>query len=58
MSENIPEKRWHRIRFYEGRWSTFDLVEECSRPGFCVGCTYKHPFCSETGRIIEEAKSP
>ena len=50
---------WHRIRFYEGKWSTFDGVEKCVAPGSCFLCDTKHPFCTETGRVLqcEGAKS-
>lgn len=50
----MTEKRWHRFRHHQGRWSTFDQIEECTRPGaFCCGCEFKHPFCTEAGKVLE-----
>ncbi len=56
MGEHTPQ-RWHRFAHYQGRWSGFDLIERCEKPKFCIGCNYKHPFCSEEGRI-ETASGP
>lgn len=47
----MTEIRWHRFAHYQGRWSTFDLIEECQKPKFCCGCEFKHPFCSESGEV-------
>jgi hypothetical protein len=48
------QKRWHRFRHYPGRWSTFDQIEECERPGkFCCGCEFEHPFCSNLGKVLD-----
>jgi hypothetical protein len=41
----------HRIRFYPKVWSTFDSIEKCAKPKFCVGCEYKHPRCDSVGRM-------
>lgn len=54
MRATVEAKRYHRFRFYPKVWSTFDGIEECKRPKGCVGCTYKHPFCDETGKLIPE----
>ena len=48
---DVVAKLFHRIRFYEGRWSSFDSIEECKKPGQCIGCMFKHPLCDENGRI-------
>lgn len=48
------EKRYHRIRFYEGGWSNFDEIYEHKDRG-CIGCMYKHPFCTEHGKVIAVA---
>lgn len=45
-------KRWHRIRFYEGRYSNFDAIEPCKAPAACPLCDTKHPFCVEQGRVL------
>lgn len=51
----MAEKRWHRFRHYQGRWSTFDQIEECERPAkWCCGCEFKHPFCTEKGTVLED----
>ena len=51
----MNEKRWHRFRHYQGRWSTFDQIEECERPGkWCCGCEFKHPFCTENGAVLDQ----
>lgn len=48
----MNEQRWHRIRHFQGRWSSFDQIEECERPGkWCCGCEFSHPFCSENGKV-------
>lgn len=44
--------RWHRIRFYEGKWSNFDGIEKCGAPGPCCLCNIKHPFCTELGSVL------
>jgi hypothetical protein len=49
----MAEKKYHRVRFYEGRWSTFDSIKECSRPGPCWGCEFKHPLCTELGAVTQ-----
>lgn len=49
----MTEKRWHRIGHYPGKWSTFDQIEECAKPKFCCGCEFKHPFCTEAGKVLE-----
>lgn len=54
--ETTP-KRWHRIRFYEGRYSNFDAIEPCKAPGACFLCDTRHPFCTEHGAIIETEKA-
>jgi len=46
----------HRIRFYPKVWSTFDGIEPCKKPKFCIGCTYKHPRCDASGRVPAEKK--
>lgn len=46
----------HRFRFYPNVWSTFDSIELCTKPKFCMGCTYKHPRCDERGRTAPEQK--
>lgn len=52
----MAEKRWHRFRHYPKVWSTFDQIEECTRPNqFCCGCEFKHPFCTEFGKVLEDA---
>lgn len=58
MSETMDRKRYHRFRFYESGWSQFDGVEACTRPAWCCGCTYQHPFCNESGALIKEPKEP
>jgi hypothetical protein len=52
-SQTTAETLFHRFRHYAGGWSNFDLVEPCGRPGFCIGCTYHHPFCTEYGRVLK-----
>lgn len=47
----MSEERYHRICFYEGTFSTLDAVEKCRAPEFCIGCTYKHPFCTANGAV-------
>lgn len=58
MSDDKPAGLFHRIRFYEGRFSNFDLVEPCLRVEgkACIGCMFKHPFCTETGRVLDGAE--
>jgi hypothetical protein len=48
------EAQWHRFKHYEHGWSGFDMVEKCKKPAFCVGCTYGHPFCNSTGKVLSE----
>lgn len=50
--------KFHRIRFYEEAWSRFDGVEQCRLPGPCWCCLYKHPFCTEDGRLIKPTPLP
>jgi hypothetical protein len=50
---NLP--RWHRIRFYEGKWSNFDGIEKCGAPGPCFLCNTKHSFCTERGAVMTNA---
>lgn len=50
------EKVYQRIKFYQHGWSNFDAIEECSKPKFCVGCTYKHPVCDKNGRVSNPAE--
>lgn len=49
-------KKYHRIRHYPGRYSGFDLIEECIKPKPCVGCQYDHALCTENGRVLEPEK--
>lgn len=53
MMDTVAGKRYHRFRFYEGRWSNFDTIEACKSPKGCVGCIYKHPFCDQNGKLTE-----
>lgn len=50
------EKKHHRIRHHPGRYSTFDIVEECTKPEWCLGCEFGHAFCTEGGRVLEPEK--
>lgn len=52
-------ERFHRIRFYPGKLSTFDSIEPCpTGPGkSCWGCTNKHDFCDKDGRLAKAAES-
>jgi len=50
------EKRWHRIKFYQGCWSHFDAIELCKAPGACPLCDTQHPFCTERGAVLEDDK--
>lgn len=55
MSDTVTaasELRYHRIRFYPERWSNFDSVELCGKPGSCVGCQFDHPLCDKNGRTV------
>jgi hypothetical protein len=52
LRDRVAPKRWHRIRFYEGRWSNFDAIEPCKAPGACPLCDTKHAFCTEHGAVI------
>lgn len=45
----------HRFRFYPGVWSTFDTIEACTKPKFCMGCEYKHERCTSNGRVPAES---
>jgi len=47
----MGETKFHRIRHYQGRWSSFDQIERCEKPMPCFYCQFKHPFCSEEGRV-------
>ena len=47
----MGEIKFHRFRHYEGRFSNFDLIDPCTKPKFCAGCEFNHPFCSEEGRV-------
>lgn len=52
---------YHRFRFYQGRFSNFDLVEPCGKPGRCQACAIAVPLCDARGRVhsgdelVEEA---
>lgn len=56
-SKEEVEARWHRLRHYPGRWSTFDLIDKCTKPKFCCGCEFKHPFCTESGIVAAATSS-
>jgi hypothetical protein len=47
-------QRFHRFRHYPGVWSTFDMIEPCAKPKWCMGCEFYHPFCTERGRVSPE----
>lgn len=48
---------YHRVRFYEGKFSNFDQIKKCDRPAPCWGCQFKHPLCDTNGRVAKEAKA-
>lgn len=55
-NEGLDQLNHHRFRFYPKVWSTFDGIEPCTKPKFCMGCTYKHPRCDERGRTAPDQK--
>lgn len=46
-------KQYHRFRHYPGTFSTFDQVEECTKPKWCCGCEFKHALCTADGVVID-----
>lgn len=48
----------HRIRHYQGKWSTLDEIIECAKPKWCIGCEYKHPRCDPNGRVPDPNTQP
>jgi hypothetical protein len=58
VPQAVGELTHHRFRFYPNAWSTFDAVEPCTKPEFCMGCTYKHPRCDSSGRVPKEEVNP
>lgn len=55
----MSERQFHRIRHYPGTFSTFDMVEECTKGQKgkpCLGCQYDHALCDERGRVLDLEK--
>lgn len=52
----MSTKNYHRFRHYPGKWSTFDQIEECTKPKWCCGCEFNHAFCAADGRVLEPEK--